>query len=76
VCVEMEKSFIVESKTFVFSVLDGASMLRVGEKRKVSPWRSSSVLNALSGLHRHWRFSWVIRKIKISSNPSGKGQKS
>jgi len=30
----MEKSFIVESKTFVFSVPDGASMLRVGEKRK------------------------------------------
>jgi hypothetical protein len=30
---EMEKSFIVESKIFVFSVLDGASMLRVGEKR-------------------------------------------
>jgi hypothetical protein len=34
VCVEMEKSFIVESKIFVFLVLDGASMLRVGEKRK------------------------------------------
>jgi hypothetical protein len=33
-CVEMEKSFIVESKIFVFSVLDGVSMLRVGEKRK------------------------------------------
>jgi len=31
---EMEFSFIVESKTFVFSVLDGASTLRVGEKRK------------------------------------------
>jgi hypothetical protein len=31
---EMEISFIVESKTFVFLVLDGASMLRVGEKRK------------------------------------------
>jgi hypothetical protein len=30
----MEKSFIVESKIFVFSELDGASMLRVGEKRK------------------------------------------
>jgi len=30
----MEISFIVESKTFVFSVLDGASTLRVGEKRK------------------------------------------
>jgi hypothetical protein len=34
VCVVMEKSFIVESKIFVFSVLDGESMLRVGEKRK------------------------------------------
>jgi len=31
---EMEISFIVESKTFVFSILDGASRLRVGEKRK------------------------------------------
>jgi hypothetical protein len=31
---EMEKSFIVESKIFVFSVLDGASRLRAGEKRK------------------------------------------
>lgn len=30
----MEFSFIVESKTFVFSVLDGASMPRVGKKRK------------------------------------------
>jgi hypothetical protein len=30
----MELSFIVESKTFVFSVLEGASTLRVGEKRK------------------------------------------
>jgi len=30
---EMELSFTVESKTFVFSVLEGASMLRVGEKR-------------------------------------------
>jgi len=30
----MELSFIVESKTFVFSVLDGASTLRVGEKRQ------------------------------------------
>jgi hypothetical protein len=26
----MEKSFLVESKIFVFSVLDGASRLRVG----------------------------------------------
>jgi len=31
---EKEISFIVELKTFVFSVLDGASTLRVGEKRK------------------------------------------
>jgi hypothetical protein len=30
----MEFSFIVESKTFVFSVLNGVSTLRVGEKRK------------------------------------------
>jgi hypothetical protein len=30
----MEESFLVESKIFVFSVLDGASRLRVGEKRK------------------------------------------
>lgn len=30
----MELSFIVESMTFVFWVLDGASTLRVGEKRK------------------------------------------
>jgi hypothetical protein len=34
VCFEKEKSFIVESKTFIFSVLDGASVLRVKEKRK------------------------------------------
>jgi len=34
VCFEMGKSFVVESKTFVFSVLDGASVLRVEEKRK------------------------------------------
>jgi hypothetical protein len=31
---EMEISFTVESKTFVFSVLEGASTMRVGEKRK------------------------------------------
>jgi hypothetical protein len=29
----MEKSFIMESNIFVFSVLDGESMSRVGEKR-------------------------------------------
>jgi hypothetical protein len=34
VCFEMEKSFIVELKTFVFSVLNGVSVLRVEEKRK------------------------------------------
>jgi len=34
VCVEIEKSFIVESKIFVFSVLDRVSMMRVGEERK------------------------------------------
>jgi hypothetical protein len=31
---EMELRFFVESKTFVFSILDGASTLRVGEKTK------------------------------------------
>jgi hypothetical protein len=30
----MEKSFIVESKSFVFSVVEGASVLRVVERRK------------------------------------------
>jgi hypothetical protein len=30
----MDKRFIVEAKTFVFSVLDGVSVLRVEEKRK------------------------------------------
>jgi hypothetical protein len=30
----MDKRFIVEAKTFVFSILDGASVLRVEEKRK------------------------------------------
>jgi hypothetical protein len=30
----MDKRFIVEAKTFVFSVFDGASVLRVEEKRK------------------------------------------
>jgi hypothetical protein len=34
VCREMDKRFIVEAKTFVFSVLDGSSVLRVEEKRK------------------------------------------
>jgi hypothetical protein len=29
----MEKNFIVESKSFVFSVLEGATRLKVGEKR-------------------------------------------
>jgi hypothetical protein len=32
-CSEMEKIFIMESKIFIFSILDGASRLRVGEKR-------------------------------------------
>jgi hypothetical protein len=32
----MEKSFIMESKIFFFSILDGASRLRVGEKRTFS----------------------------------------
>jgi hypothetical protein len=31
---EMELSFTVESKTSVFSILEGASTLRLGEKRK------------------------------------------
>jgi hypothetical protein len=30
----MERRFLVESKSFVLSVLDGASVLRVEEKRK------------------------------------------
>jgi hypothetical protein len=30
----MERRFLVESKSFVLSILDGASMLRVEEKRK------------------------------------------
>lgn len=30
----MEKSFIVESKSFVFSVVEGASVLRVVKRRK------------------------------------------
>jgi hypothetical protein len=34
VCREMDKRFIIEAKTFVFAVLDGESVLRVGEKRK------------------------------------------
>jgi len=34
VCREMDKRFTVESKSFAFSALDGASMLRVEEKRK------------------------------------------
>jgi hypothetical protein len=71
----MEKSFLVESKIFVFSVLDGVSRLRVGEKRKVFQAKSSSVHNARSGLHQRWRFYWVSQKIKSSSNPSGKGRK-
>jgi hypothetical protein len=32
-CSEMEKSFIVESKSFIFSALEGATRLKVGEKR-------------------------------------------
>jgi hypothetical protein len=30
----MERRFLVEAKSFVFSVLDGVSVLRVEEKRK------------------------------------------
>jgi hypothetical protein len=33
-CCEMDKEFLVESKSFAFSVLAGASALRVEEKRK------------------------------------------
>jgi hypothetical protein len=33
VCFEMERSFIVELKTFVLLFLDGVSVLRVEEKR-------------------------------------------
>jgi len=33
-CCEMDKKFLVESKSFAFSVLAGASALRVEEKRK------------------------------------------
>jgi hypothetical protein len=73
---EMEISFIVESKTFVFSVLDGVLTLRVGEKRKASPAKFSLVLRVLSGWLRRWRISWVIRKIKSSSNLSGKDRES
>jgi hypothetical protein len=70
----MEKSFLMESKIFVFSVLDGASRLRVERREKVFPAKSSSVHSARSGLHRRWRFYWVSRKIKSSSNPLGKGR--
>jgi hypothetical protein len=49
---EMEQSFIMESKIFVFSVLDGVLLLRVGEKRKSFPVKSSSVFSALNGLLR------------------------
>jgi hypothetical protein len=34
VSLEIERRFLVELKSFVFSVLDGASVLRVEEKRK------------------------------------------
>jgi hypothetical protein len=34
VSLEMERRFLMEAKSFVFSVLDGASMLRVEEMRK------------------------------------------
>jgi len=71
---EMELSFIVESKTFVFMVLDGALTLRVGEK--ASPVKFSLVLRALSGWLRRWSFLWIIRKIKFSSNLSGKDRES
>jgi hypothetical protein len=33
-CCEMDKKFLVEPKSFAFSVLVGASALRVEEKRK------------------------------------------
>jgi hypothetical protein len=49
VFVEMELSFIVESKTFVFSVLDGASMLGWGRREKASLGKFSLVLRHLSG---------------------------
>jgi hypothetical protein len=34
-CCEMDKKFLVESKSFAFSVLAGALALRVEEKRKI-----------------------------------------
>lgn len=33
-CCKMDKKFLVKSKSFAFSILAGASMLRVEEKRK------------------------------------------
>jgi hypothetical protein len=72
----MEKRFIVESKTFVFSILDGASRLRVGEKRRT--FSGEIVINSRCSewLALTMETYWITRKIKSSSNPSGKGRKS
>jgi hypothetical protein len=68
----MEKSFLLESKIFVFSVLDRASRLRVGEKRKsfsgkiiISPqcqeWLAST-LDILLGFPEDQEFIKSFRK--------------
>jgi hypothetical protein len=68
----MEKSFLVESKIFVFLVLDGVSRLRVGEKRKsfsgeivISPQCSewlASMLEILLGFREDQEFIKSFRE--------------
>lgn len=76
VCSEMDKRFSVESKAFAFSVVDGASVLRVVEKRIFFLARSSWVPSAPSGLHRHLKCCWLYQKSKILSSLFGKDRKS
>jgi hypothetical protein len=68
----MEKSFIVESKIFAFLVLDGAPLLRVGERDSfssqiiISSQRAewlASMLEILLGIPKDLEFIKFFRKI-------------
>jgi hypothetical protein len=52
----MDKNFIVESKSFTFSVMGGASMLRVEEKRK--KFQGVAILNSQSS-------EWLASTLEV-----------
>jgi hypothetical protein len=52
----MDKNFIVESKSFTFSVLGGASTLRVEEKRKI--FLGVVILNSQSS-------EWLVLTLEV-----------